>query len=106
MNYSIEIEVGKDDPNAVGELLRDKFWKQGGEKVGCYSTFEYRPDVVILTQLQTEDSVVWNRVIWNNIECRWYWDGDGVIVFAFPDHTLLVNYDCKKGHTWEWEEDV
>ncbi len=34
------------------------------------------------------------------IECRWWWDGDGVLAFRFPDGSFLVNNDCKKDHGW------
>ena len=38
------------DPNLIGEILRDKFFKQDKEngKFGCYSTFELRENVVEL----------------------------------------------------------
>ena len=35
-----------------------------------------------------------------NIECRYYWDGDGILVFILPDGKCLVNPDCKKDHDW------
>ncbi len=34
------------------------------------------------------------------IECRYYWDGDGTLVFFLPDGQYLVNSDCKKDHGW------
>jgi len=39
------------------------------------------------------------------IECRYFWDGDGVLVFILPDGQYLVNPDCKKDHGWYLTED-
>ena len=38
------------DPNLVGEILRDQFFKQDKENgnLGCHSTFELREDVIKL----------------------------------------------------------
>lgn len=42
------------------------------------------------------------------IECRWYWDGDGILAFMLPAGEILVNSDCKKGYGWKivysWKE--
>ena len=34
------------------------------------------------------------------IECRYYWDADGTLVFFLPGGQYLVNDDCKKDHDW------
>ncbi len=39
------------------------------------------------------------------IECRYYWDGDGTLVFILPGGKYLVNADCKKDHDWYLTED-
>lgn len=39
------------------------------------------------------------------IECRYFWDGDGTLVFILPEGQYLVNPDCKKDHGWYLTED-
>ncbi len=34
------------------------------------------------------------------IECRYYWDGDGTLIFILPGGKYLINTDCKKDHDW------
>ena len=36
----------------------------------------------------------------DEIECRYWWDGDGTLIFILPDGSWLVNEDCKKDHDW------
>ena len=111
------------DPDAVGELLRYTFFKADREKgeVGCYMTFDWREGVEPLADLTVtdrwDDTTVWTRARMrvqhiddhgqpteSQIECRYYWDGDGTLLFLLPDGRCLVNYDCKKDHNWEVAE--
>ena len=106
MKFNIEINTQKSNPNAVGELLRDSFWNQSDDRIGCYSSFDYNEDVESLpNERKTDDQyTLWSVAIWNNIICRWYWDGDGTIEFTFSDGSILINTDCKKNYTWEWQD--
>lgn len=104
MGFKITMEIDADlAPDAVGEYLRASFFS--GE-YGCYSSFDWREDVEPLPQLAVDDyedgepDFFWTRARKNNIECRYYWDGDGVLAFGLPDGQWLVNYDCKKDHGW------
>ncbi len=35
-----------------------------------------------------------------SIECRYWWDGDGTLIFHLPGGKYLINTDCKKDHDW------
>jgi len=37
---------------------------------------------------------------WVEIECRYFWDGDGTLIFILPEGKYLINTDCKKDHDW------
>jgi predicted choloylglycine hydrolase len=39
----------------------------------------------------------------HEIVIGWTWDGDGCLYFRFNDKKV-VNTDCKKDYTWEWEK--
>lgn len=110
MKFTTEIDTEVDPPRAVGEYLRSRFWDQTEGKYGCYSTFTYCPDVEELpdepepsSDPDWYDDIVWHCAQWNGIKCRWYWDGDGMIEFTFPDGRVLRNSDCKKDYEWEWD---
>lgn len=108
--FLVEIDAEK-SPNAVGELLRKEFF---AEEIGCYSCFDWAEGVESLPDLRETDC--WGELaIWHRgrkkigetlIECRYFWDGDGFLVFGFPDGTWLVNYDCKKNHGWSLTTEV
>ena len=119
MKFTMEIDSER-NPNAVGEYLRSDFFRQDAAgEFGCYTTFDWREDVENLDPLRVDpriwedakdeiDILMWARGRKNSIECRWYWDGDGVLVFILPDGSVLVNDDCKKDNRWvlhsSWEE--
>lgn len=100
------------DPDAVGEFLRDQFfvqWENGKRKgTGCYSTFELQPDVTVLPKEPVDDDpdmyydVALKNVQGEQIKMRYYWDGDGLLQFIFEDGVVLENDDCKKDYGWEW----
>jgi len=109
------------------EQVTQKIGDHEYKETGCYSTFEWQEDVEKLDPIQVcmEDSVegapaedgpfplfTWTRgkklvgpvyPVSNKcveIECRWFWDGDGTLVFVLPDGQYLANTDCKKDHGW------
>lgn len=107
MKFKLEIEIDtdKDSPNTIGELIRDKFWPRKAEyDLGCYSNFDYGYDVIEIEPRKDEDGNLWRRARWAMIMCEWYWDGDGTLRFVFHDGKSLINTDCKKDYTWEWEK--
>lgn len=98
-------------------------------EVGCYQTFDWQRDVEPLPEIprsivhnhsedQAADDLCWacsaEGETWKrgrksfpqgNIECRYYWDGDGTLVFILPSlpsgkPCYLINDDCKKDHGW------
>lgn len=97
------------DPNIIGEILRDKFFKQNRQKgcFGCYSTFELRENVIKLPDFVEVDkdfsdiTTTWTRAKLDDVEMRYYWDGDGVLEFHLSDGGLVFNDDCKKDYRWE-----
>ncbi len=108
MEFTITINSA-DDPDAVGELLRGRFFNTPHDGVGCYSHFDWAESVEGLPSEPVEcdplyddgDGLAWTRGIMDGIECRWYWDGDGTLEFVFPDGSFLSNDDCKKDHFWK-----
>lgn len=119
MKFYLEIEPDK-NPDAVGEYLRSMFFREEGEHdVGCYTVHEWRENVEPLpprpVDFDLPDDLQWTRgrklVPTGNgtqhapIECRWYWDGDGVLAFKLPDGRWLVNSDCKKPFDWRLQEE-
>jgi hypothetical protein len=115
MNLNID---PKKNPNIIGELLRDTFFKEEYEtcgnqkyrKVGCYSIFELAEDVVELPEEPIDEEypedgnyrVAKKIVDGQEIIMKYYWDGDGQLEFHFPDGSILANDDCKKDYTWEY----
>ena len=127
MGFKMTIEVDVDvAPDAIGEYLRSAFFDEkmvpspfvpDYRETGCYSTFDWREKegVVPLPDLPHADPDVecWTRASLRlrefPIECRYYWDGDGILAFHLPDGRWLVNTDCKKDHGWsvvESEEEL
>lgn len=96
------------NPIFTGENLRNRFFTDDG--YGCYRNFDVRDDVVKLESTPVtyndgfvDESHVWTRYVLDEIVMEYYWDGDGVLQFIFSDGTILVNNDCKKSSTWEWD---
>lgn len=102
MEFTISINP-QDNPNAVGELLRSRFFDEK-DGFGCYTSFDWAPGVQALSDESVEDDegMSWRRATLDNIECRWYWDHDGTLEFHFPDGSFLSNDDCKKDYRWEY----
>lgn len=110
----------KRNPNEVGELLRNEFFKEEYavpkygryRKLGCYDTFELAEDVVTLPDepidpdYPSEGSYhVFEKIIDNQkVTMMYYWDGDGDLSFYFEDGSCVTNDDCKKTYNWEYFE--
>lgn len=101
-------------PDTAGEYLRSVFFDQGPlhsrTALGCYSTFELRDGIEPLPdhlQRSGDWPITWRRARQpeTGIVMRYYWDGDGVLEFLFPDGTRLVNRDCGKTYGWEANPD-
>jgi len=123
-------DVNEINANTLGELLRENFWDQSDDTLGCYSSFNYREGVIEST-IKTyainffgpDDLEDWDdyaeeashldmhqayRLIGDGIaiDCYWYWDGDGVLAFRIMQRgrviRTIINTDCKK--TYEWRD--
>lgn len=125
MKFTIEI-TAEENPDAVGELLRSKFFKIGPGEVGCYSVFEWQDDVQPLPSVPVAqhnhdpkieaddfceacdcDNGRYTRGKKAGIECRWFWDGDGFLAFKLPgSDEWLFNSDCKKSHGWDLHKEL
>ena len=101
----------EENPNVVGEYLRDQFFNQSKGKRGCYSTFESNENVVELDKESIDEDYdnlniyyhVFSKEIDNEkIIMKYYWDGDGTLEFHFEDGTQIFNNDCKKDYCWEF----
>ena len=102
-------------PDTAGEYLRSVFFDQGPlnnrTALGCYSTFELRhgietlPDEPVHTGYNFDLNWRCFRDPVTGVKMRYYWDGDGVLQFTFPDGLVLYNNDCKKTYCWEVNPD-
>lgn len=99
------------DPNLIGEILRDKFFKQDKEKTGkfgCYSTFELNKDVIELSEEKNLDygfknvGVIVTCAKLEDIIMKYFWEHDGDLSFYFPNGRVLNNDDAKKDCNWKW----
>lgn len=109
MKFHLEVDTEVDDPNLVGEALRQRFWDRA-KGFGCYENFEWAsgidplPDVNLgWVEQEWACEYTWHRAYSSDLDvmCNYYWDGDGYLEFVFPDGTALVNGDCKKDHGWD-----
>ena len=120
MKFWLEIDPEK-NPDAVGEYLRSMFFREEKEHdIGCYTVHEWQEDVEPLPKRPVDfdlpDDLQWTRgrklvpqgngIHYVPIECRWYWDGDGVLAFHLPGGQWLVNSDCKKPFDWRLQEET
>jgi len=99
-------KIAQNRPSLAGEILRELFFKQNKNDLGCYSTFELNEDVVKYPNI-TRGELVWNRtkrMFFPNetIEMQYVWDGDGTLIFIFVDGSYLINTDCKKDYDWKY----
>ncbi|OHA07138.1 MAG: hypothetical protein A2934_02325 [Candidatus Sungbacteria bacterium RIFCSPLOWO2_01_FULL_47_10] len=107
-------------PNGAGELLRAITFV--GDGVGCYETFDVRPDGRRWTDDEHfrfcmeygmtsgdgalshgegftfhEDGLI--------IDAAWWWDSDGTLGFRITEDgkeiLAITNHDCKLDHEWE-----
>ena len=105
----------KEVPQLAGESLRNQFF----DKEKKYEIFSWSKEV---TYLENEPVRYWDKDkniweidpihVWDRaqltfqdgtkVEGRYYWDGDGILVFIFHDGSCVVNTDCKKVNTWEY----
>ena len=98
------------DADAKGEYLRKQFFlcdNKGG--LGCYTSFKLAPDVVKLPDEPDDgcDEIIYTcakknipEVCSGEIVMKYYWDGDGTLMFFLPNGTILENTDCKKTRGW------
>lgn len=136
MKLLLEIDLDTASPNRIGETLREITFVGGPHDYGCYTTFDVRSDAVELSNKDVLDffydecinrgsnetdaidfiddmrhgspqgytySLQGGDII---VECYWYWDGDGTLIFAVTDtktgeEKQYENTDCKKSNTWE-----
>jgi hypothetical protein len=109
--------ISTNDPNALGEYYRDQFFVQykDGEYIGkgCYAVFDLHPNCeTIPDELVDEEwddlkwTVVAREINGERVVMKYYWDGDGILDFHFPDGSFLHNSDCKKDYVWEWGDDL
>ncbi len=110
MNLSEQILSLTEDSNIIGEILRDKFFKQDREngKFGCYSTFELRKDVTELPEEKNSDYGFENGVTvtcakLDDIVMKYFSEHDTNLSFYFPNGKILSNDDCKKDYGWKFE---
>ena len=109
-----------DNPNILGELLRD--WSFV-EATGCYSCFDliegfeeghpkHKEKALEIFQsgnkCQEFKEEIENRAQVHyhpkaDLLIAWFWDGDGELYFKLNE-TELLNTDCKKEYTWEFLE--
>ncbi len=106
--YEME-EAAEGLPDKVGEFLRAVFFKDHGkdDMVGGLTALDWSEHVTALDSLPLEEdsTLQWTRGEMGRIECRWVWDGDGVLEFIFPNGGMLSNTDCKKDYRWEYSGD-
>lgn len=121
MSFIISIEE-LNDPNTVGEVLRDWSFR---EKTGCYNCFDliYGFENVKINEwylqkpfnlFKSQDSK-YNQEIKKrmslyyhkerDILVAWFWDGDGELYFN-AGGVEVYNKDCKKDYTWEFVEEL
>lgn len=109
-------EIVKSNLDVFGETLRQFFFKQTEDRLGCYDVFDVREGV---EKLPDDDSIynpANNWICWMDVwhcfqleipglglvKMRYSWDGDGVLEFHFPDGQILENGDCKKTYGWKY----
>ena len=121
MKFKIDASP-KDNPNMIGELLRNEFFKEEYEtylgkkyrKTGCYSTFNLAEGVEELPGEPVDPNypadgtyTVSQKIIdGKKIVMKYWWDGDGTLEFHFEDGSLLCNGDCKKDYVWEYYSEI
>jgi len=112
-----KLAIQTNDPNTIGEYLRNVFFDQTKGK-GCYDSFDVTENTLTLpTQLvdpEYDSITTWNifqkDVNFNDkvekVIMRYYWDGDGTLEFIFDDNSSVLNTDCKKTYNWKWKENA
>lgn len=104
MKLSEQILSLTQDPNIIGEILRDKFFYQdkNSGKLGCYNTFELRPEVKEFPSSE-DDGITYHSAQLDDVYMVWSWDGDGCLDFTLGKNgKTLLNNDCKKSGNWIW----
>lgn len=126
------LNTEQENPDVVGEALRNycfinddtKPFPRGYKQIGCYETFDVRPDAEKLSKSEIWDCFSsysgWRELpdsfkmegysfsVGNKrIKAVWGWDGDGCLIFVGPDF-VIVNDDCKGTKGWyyvpiEWQ---
>ncbi len=105
MKFTISLTIDTDRADMAGEALRELFFDQRDDEVGCYSTFKLNGDVRELPDFKEDKWTTWHRAELRIaagmlVQMAYYWDGDGDLKFTFPDGTVVENTDCKKDHGW------
>lgn len=110
------------DLDLIGEILRAHVFVPDahGNDLGCYSTFELRPEFIPVdrasalgvemakrllgTSFHASPEEIENVHLYSDgrIHVGWYWDGDGVLLFMV-DQIAFINTDCKKTYGWDLE---
>jgi len=119
------------DVQAVGEIARALTFPAQPEEMGCYGSFRVRPDATpspvdsiervfrlwtsnqdandpmvqeYLNQLRRISKAYSFSESGVKIDCLWYWDGDGTLVYTFRTldgrQRIIENSDCKKDYCW------
>jgi hypothetical protein len=111
VKFNIEINQ-KDNPNEVGEMLRNKFFKDlyntltTGFVASCNGE---KLETIPLDKEYPDDHIKWTRYSCyiNNvqIEVRYFWDMDiGTLMFLFPDGSCITNNMLPDRYKWAYHE--
>ena len=104
MKFVVEVDP-KRNPNAVGELLRGKFF---AAKLGAYNWLDWASNAKKLDDEPVEGDYGEDyhraemEIDGNKIKCRWFADGDTTLQFVFSDGSVLENDDAKKVYCWRF----
>lgn len=114
--------------NVLGELLRhlsfqNKFAEDGSVLTACYEHFDVQQKwkeisfkecssvekniltgVLGLNEIENNNLLIYKNQD-NNILMSYHWESDGILMYVLPDKKIIINYDCKKNHTWKINED-
>lgn len=120
----LRINTDELDINLVGEILRSisfeqKYDKEGSLLTSCYEHFDVQHTwkLMDLKQLTSVEKNIVCHILGleekelekvfvykhehENILMSYNYESDGTLFYRLPDKKIIVNYDCKKNHTWE-----
>ena len=125
------VDFTSKNPDVLGEFLRDYFFDQSENNLGCYSTFDVRDGIEKIPFDEEHFYMLFGRYPGDyvdpcfgfddnevlehgsayydpktNTTMCYYWDGDGSLAFKLhtkPNKVLVVyNDDCKHKYGWEF----